>query len=415
MSKIVVIGGGFAGFWSAAGAIRRAIELGKENEVEVTVVSRDSFLNLRPRFYEPDLSKVRVPFERILKPIGVKSVEGNVEGIDFDNKTVTISSSSDTFALPYDKLVLATGSSLHKPNIPGLKEHGFSVDAFQEASKLHQHLDNLVTKRSLAGCYTAVVVGAGFTGLEVATEMVSMLKHVAEKNGDDPSAVRIKLVDHSDIAPEFSEESRTVIKGALSDLGIESFTKVGVQSISEDGVVLSNGEKLPALTTIWTAGVKASPLTSLFPVERDNFGRLPVDQFLRVVGMDDVYAAGDCARVLTDETHVAMMSCQHAQPQGKFVGYNVASDLYEQDSLPYKQPNYVTCLDLGDWGGLLTEGWDRKVVSKGKDAKELKINVNTKFIIPPLDDKEGILKESAPKYIATLDDHLPGRFKEDTK
>uniref|UniRef100_UPI001C311126 FAD-dependent oxidoreductase n=1 Tax=Deinococcus sp. GbtcB9 TaxID=2824754 RepID=UPI001C311126 len=85
--------------------------------------------------------------------------------------------------LPYDKLVLATGSSLHKPNIPGLNEYAFSVDTFQEASKLHQHLDTLVSKSSLAGCYTAVVVGAGFTGLEVATEMVSMLKRSAEHNG----------------------------------------------------------------------------------------------------------------------------------------------------------------------------------------------------------------------------------------
>ncbi|MDQ0975915.1 NADH dehydrogenase [Neobacillus niacini] len=415
MKKIVVIGGGFAGFWGAAGAIRRAIELGKENEVEVTVVSRDSFLNIRPRFYESDLSKVRIPFERILKPIGVKSVEGNVEGIDLDNKTVNISSSSDTFKLTYDKLVLAAGSSLQIPNIPGLKEHAFSVDTFQEASKLHQHLDNLVSKRSSEGCYTAVVVGAGFTGLEVATEMASMLKHVAEKNGDDPSAVRILLVDHSDIAPEFSEESRAVIKEALSDMGIESFTKVSVKSISDNGVVLSNGEKLPALTTIWTAGVKASPLTSLFPVERDNFGRLPVDEFLRVIGTDDVYAAGDCVRVLTDETNVAMMSCQHAQPQGRFVGYNLVSDLFEKDTLPYKQPSYVTCLDLGDWGALLTEGWDRKVLTKGQDAKEVKINVNTKFLAPPLDDKEEILKEAEPRYIATLDDHLPYRFREDTK
>ncbi|MFD2615423.1 NAD(P)/FAD-dependent oxidoreductase [Paenibacillus gansuensis] len=415
MKKVVVIGGGFAGLWSAAGAIRRAIELGKENEVEVTMVSRESFFSARPRNYEHDLSATRVPLERVLKPIGVKNVEGNVEGIDFDNKKVTVSSSSGSFALPYDKLVLATGSSLHKPNIPGLKEHAFSVDTYHEATKLNQHLDTLVSKKSFVGSYTVVVIGAGFTGLEVATEMVSTLKRIAKNNGVDPSAVRIILVDRSGIASEFSEEARAVINEAITDMGIESYTSVTVQSISEEGVVLSDGTKIPAFTTIWTAGVKASPLTALFPVERDNFDRLPVDEYMRVVGMTDVYAAGDCARVLTDETNVAMMSCQHAQPQGKFTGYNITSDLYKQDPLPYKQPNYVTCLDLGEWGGLLTEGWNRKVISKGKEAKEIKINVNTKFIMPPMDDKEVILNEAAPKYIATLDDHLPDRFREDTK
>jgi NADH dehydrogenase len=306
--------------------------------------------------------------------------------------------------------VLASGSSLQRPNIPGLLEHAFSVDTFEDANKLHHHLDNLVSKRTVPGCYTTVVVGAGFTGLEAATEMVSMLKNVAENNGDDPSDVRIVLVDRTDIAPEYNDEARS-IKSALSEMNIESITNATVTNISENGVTLNNGEIIPALTTIWTAGVKASSLTSLFPVERDNFDRLPVDQFLRVKGIDDVYAAGDCARVMTDETHAAMMSCQQAMPQGKFVGYNVLSNLFEKDELPYEQPLYVTCLDLVDWGALYTEGWDRKVISTRKDAKEVKINVNTKFIIPPFGDRDEILKDAAPIKITKIEHHLPNRYR----
>jgi NADH:ubiquinone reductase (H+-translocating) len=413
MKRIVVVGGGFAGIWCSIGAIRRAIEIKKEDEIEVTLVSRDSFLNLRPRFYESDLSEVRIPFEKILDPVGVKNMEGNVTGFDFNKRHVTISKLSETMKLPYDSLVLATGSYLNKPNIPGLSENAFSVDTYQEARRLHNHLDSLASRRTELGCYTAVIVGAGFTGLEISTEMVSMLKNVAEKNGDNPSEVRILLVDLVDVAPEFSEEARSVIKKALSDLNIETFSKVTVKSISKKGVVLNTGEEISALTTIWTAGVKASPLTTLFPIERDNLGRLPVDSFLRLEGMEGVYVAGDCARVMTDETHVAMMSCQHAEYHGRFAGYNVVSDLFGEDALPYKQPLYVTCLDLGNWGALLTDGWDRKVKSFGKEAKQTKITVNTKFIVPPTDDKEEALKESAPRYIYKIEDHLPFRFREE--
>src|SRR5262249_34848604 len=97
--------------------------------------------------------------------------------------------------------------------------------------------------------------------------------------------------------------------------------------------------------------------TRLFPVERDRFGRLPVDPFMRVKGLANVFAAGDVAWAMMDEQHPSVMSCQHARPMGRFAGHNVVCDLLGKD-LPPLHFNYcVTVLDLGPYGAVYTEGW----------------------------------------------------------
>jgi NADH dehydrogenase len=148
---------------------------------------------------------------------------------------------------------------------------------------------------------------------------------------------------------------------------------------------------------IWCAGMRANPLTRLFPIERDRFGRVPVDEFLRVRGVPKVFAAGDVARALVDDHHASVMSCQHGRPMGRFAGHNVVCDLLGLPLLPLRIEWYVTVLDLGPWGAVYTEGWDRQVVAKGEAAKRTKQEINCRRIYPPLNrDRRGILAAAAP-------------------
>ena len=94
---------------------------------------------------------------------------------------------------------------------------------------------------------------------------------------------------------------------------------------------------------------------------------------------------------------MSVMSCQHGRPMGRFAGYNVASDLLNQPMQPLRIDKYVTILDLGDWGALYTEGWDRKVVTTGEAAKKTKRLINRERIYPPLNkDRGAILAAAAP-------------------
>ena len=128
------------------------------------------------------------------------------------------------------------------------------------------------------------------------------------------------------------------------------------------------------------------------PGRRDSLARLHVDAYLRVPETPDVLAAGDTAAAIADESHLVMQSCQHAMPLGKHAGHNAAADLL---GLPLERfaPNpYVTCLDLGPAGAVTTAGWERTVQMTGGDAKQRKRTINERWIYPPLDDRDAILR-----------------------
>src|SRR5262249_7697434 len=151
---------------------------------------------------------------------------------------------------------------------------------------------------------------------------------------------------------------------------------VGVAAIGENMVTLSTGETLDASTVVWCAGMRANPLTADLGVERDRLGRVAVDEYLRVSGVQGVFAAGDVAAGWMADQHVSVMSCQHGRPMGRFAGYNVISDLLGEPMLSLRIPWYVTVLDLGPVGAVYTEGWDRQVIATGAEAKDTKRAIN---------------------------------------
>jgi NADH:ubiquinone reductase (H+-translocating) len=161
--------------------------------------------------------------------------------------------------------------------------------------------------------------------------------------------------------------------------------------------LLSSGERVAAATVVWCAGMRASPLTEQLPVARDRLGRVQVDDHLRVIGIPSIFAAGDVAVARMDDQHVSVMSCQHGRPMGRYAGYNVISDLFGEPLLPLRIPWYVTVLDLGPAGAVYTEGWDRKVVARGAQAKATKQTINTVRIYPPrTGNRADLLAAAAP-------------------
>ena len=396
--QILVLGGGFAGLWSAVGAARKLDELGLgPEEVEVSLVNRDGYHCIRVRNYEADLSAVRVPLDDVLGPIGVRRLEGEVAAIDLAGQTVTVTITNGQRTLPYDRLVFALGSQILRPNVPGLAEHGFDVDTYNGAARLNSHLQSLLGLPASAGQLTVIVVGAGLTGIEVATEMPGKLRSLlAQANTMRP--FRVILADHNpQVGSDMGESARPVIEEALAALGIETRLGIDIVAIGPSGVTLKSGEEIPAATVVWCAGMRANPLTQLFPVERDRFGRLPVDAFMRVNGVANVFAAGDVAWAMMDDRHASVMSCQHGRPMGRFAGHNVVCDLFGLPMLPLRIPWYVTVLDLGPWGAVYTEGWERTVVTKGEAAKRTKQLINCQRIYPPLTgNRQEILAAAAP-------------------
>ena len=226
-ARILVLGAGFAGLWSAAGAARALDEfrIGRD-AVQVTVVNRDQWHAIRVRNYEPDLSGVRVALDEVLEPIGVERVAGEVVGIDFDSRQVTYSAANANRSLSYDRLVFALGSRLVRPDIPGLGEFAFDVDTYDGAARLNTHIRSLSAQPHSPGQYTALVIGAGLTGIEAATELLGKLRSAGAV------APRVILADHQPrIGSDMGDGACHVIDEALASLGVAPRTGVAVSAI----------------------------------------------------------------------------------------------------------------------------------------------------------------------------------------
>jgi NADH dehydrogenase len=279
--RLIIIGAGFAGMYAALSAARlRDIQGVSPEDLEIALIAPEPTLVVRPRLYEPKPETLTAPLLDVLKAIDVVYVQGSAETIDTKARVVQLATAKGTRkTLSYDRLVVATGSRLFRPNIPGLAEHGFSVDQLEDAVALDKHLHGLANRPALNGRDTVVVAGGGFTGIEAATEMPSRLRKIFGKD----ATPRVIIVDrNSAIAPDMGEGPRPVIEDALRKVGVETRLGAGVASLDKSGVTLSNGEHIETETVIWAAGIRAAPLTQQIPAERDNFGRLLVDRDLRV-------------------------------------------------------------------------------------------------------------------------------------
>ena len=391
--RIVVLGAGFAGLWSAIGAARALDELNVgADKVEIVVIERTVWHSIRVRNYEADLGDTRVALDSVLGPIGVRRLEGEVSAIDVARRTVIYRSGGALQDITYDRLVFALGSRLAHPPIPGLGDHAFDVDTYAAAQRLNAHIANLAKQPVLSGRSTVLVVGGGLTGIEAAAEMPGKLRAAGV------ASPRVVLVDHAPrIGSDMGAGAQPVIDEALGELGVEMRGDVSVAAVDAEGATLATGERIAAAPVVWCAGMQAHPLTAQFPVERDRLGRLPVEPSLKIKGLAAEFAAGDCAWLLVDDVHCSVMSCQHGRPMGRFAGYNVVCDLLGQPLLLLRIDWYTTILDLGPWGAVYTEGWDRKLVSQGAAAKRTKEIINRERIYPPRSgDRRAILDAAAP-------------------
>ncbi|PUA19527.1 NAD(P)/FAD-dependent oxidoreductase [Glaciimonas sp. PCH181] len=397
--RILIVGSGFAGMWSALGAARLLDKEGKsDSSIEVALIAPEPVLHVRPRLHEAAPARMTAPLLPVLEAAGVRYIQGSVKSILTDKSCViAIDQAGEHITIAYDKLVLATGSKLFRPPLPGLHEHTFSIDQTDEASVLETHLARLIDLQETTSRNTIVVVGGGFTGLEIATELPERLRKIM----GEKASFKIIIVERAQaIGPDLGPGPRPVIQKALDALGIECRLGSAVMSVDPDGIDIANGDRIDAKTVIWTGGMRASSLTEQISSNRDNLGRLRVTRDLRVGEVANVFAAGDVALAATDDKgNFALMSCQHAMNMGRFAGYNVAAELLNLPTLPYEQAFYVTCLDLGSWGAVYTEGWEREIKMEGNEAKALKKKIVTEWIYPPSPSRKAVFADADPLRI----------------
>jgi NADH dehydrogenase len=360
-SHILIVGAGFAGLYAAMG-LKDAVAAGHR----VTVVNQESFFQYQPFLPEVasgtiDPRAAVVPLRRVLKHCRI--VIGEVTRVDHDAREAHIrTGSGDERTIAYDIIVLAPGSRSRVLPVPGLAEHGIGFKTVQEAIYLRNHvlaqLDVAASEDDAArrrAALTFVFVGGGYAGVEALGELEDLARDAIENYPDlDASEMRWLLVDAADrILPELPEGLASYAQDLLQQRGIE--IKLGTPLDSAEGGVirLSDGDAFPAQTLVWTAGVKPSPLARESGLPVDEQGRLLVDRYLRVAGVQDVWGAGDAAAV-PDETTGGLSppTAQHGLRQGKRVAANIQAALAGDPLQPFVYANIGGVCSLGRYKGV---------------------------------------------------------------
>lgn len=359
--RVLIVGGGFAGTFAAM-EMRHLAKAGHE----VTLVSAENFMQYQPFLPEVasgtiDPRATVVPLRPLLKHATIEV--GEVTSIDHEARVVDVRiTDGGTVRLAYDVLVVTAGSWSRVLPIPGLAEHGIGFKTVQEAiylrNRVLSRLDVATQTQDPAlrrAAMTFVFVGAGYAGVEALGELEDLARDAMKHYpGLRPSEMRWVLVEASgQILPELPERLATYAQARLAERDIEVLLDTRLDSAEDGTIRLSDGQVFTAGTLVWTAGVKPSPLAGMGPLPVDERGRIVVDDYLRVVGVSDAWAAGDIAAVPDRTTGgLAPPTAQHAWREGRRLGRNVSATILGGELAPFVWKNVGGVCSLGRYKGV---------------------------------------------------------------
>jgi NADH:quinone reductase (non-electrogenic) len=381
-TRILVLGGGYAGLYTALGLQRRLRRQLRRGTVEVIVVDPQPHMTYQPFLPEAAAGSIEprhvvVPLRPVLRRCRV--LTARVTAIAHENRSVTVETEhGEAHRLDYDVLVVALGAVARVLPIPGLAEEGIGFKTIGEAIYLRNHIlsrldqaagttDPVLRRRLL----TFTVVGGGFAGVEALAELADMARFATRFHDTiDADDLRWVLVEAAGrILPEVRERLGAYTVRQLVDRHIEVRLGTTVTSFTGGHAVLSDGTEFDTDTVIWTAGARANPVLAGSDLPLDPRGRVVVDAALRVAGTSGAWAAGDnaavpdLARTATDPAATCPPNAQHAVRQARRLARNIVRTLRDREPTEYRHRNLGAMASLGlhhgvaDAFGVPVTGW----------------------------------------------------------
>lgn len=352
-SSIVILGGGYGGAYCA----QRLDPAG----AEVLLLDRNNYFVFFPLLIEAGTGSLEprhavVPIRAFLRSGEFRMAE--VTGVDLGRRSVSyrLVGADDDQEVHYDHLVVALGSVTRLPPVPGLAEHGCRMKSLADAVGLRDRAiamlelanatDDPATRRMLLHF---VVVGANFTGVEVAGEFEMFLRQGARRYRHvDPAEISITLVELGDrilaaLDPDLGEYAAANLKRR----GVAIRLQTTVSAIEPRRVTLSTGDPLEAGTVIWCAGIEPNPAVKGWGLPTDQRGYILCEPDLRVRGMDRVWAIGDGAVNLDAAGNAYPATAQHAVAQGVHLARNLAAALRGKATTPLRYRSKGSLAALG--------------------------------------------------------------------
>lgn len=347
MTHVVVIGGGFAG----VAAVR---ELLKHKNIQITLIDSHPYQLFYPSLYEVATSEepknnVALPFSRIF-PKRVDVVIGTVERINAEKQTVVYSSNKERSSgdgssshihsnnIDYDYLILATGSIPAFYHIPGLKEHALVLKSLEDAMKIRKAISDLCCEDGKCNKKVQVIIGGGgFSGTELATELLTYRDRLARQHHLDPNCLEITIIQGSDrLLKELDPHVGAIAEKRLASPHVHFAFGGHISEVTKTHVKTDNNKEYPYDILIWTGGVEANSLGVASGLAANHRGQVLVNNGLQAVDNPHIFAAGDIAGYLDEKTKRPVPTvAEVAEDQGKTAAKNIVQLLSKKLLLPY--------------------------------------------------------------------------------
>jgi len=363
--RVVVVGGGFAGLYTAMELDRR---LGHHRALEIVVLDRRNYFLFPPLLPSVatgaiETRQVTYPFRRIFEATNVVFRKETVESIDVKGKLIHTRADVDEQSaalhrqVRYDALVLAPGSDTQTFRTPGVAEHAFFMRELGDAVAVRNHIIDCfelaaqeLSAERRAALLRFVVVGGGPTGVELVAEIRDLIEHVLFVRYPEvqPSEVDLVLVQSApQLLPGWHPRVVQRATEQLHALEVRVLSGRKVVSVDEFAVSLDQDERLSTRTAVWCAGVKPAGLLGAVELPKHPSGRIPVDEDLRVPGHPEVFVLGDASLCLHEGKQLPPLG-QVAFQQGTHTGKNLSRLLRGEPLKPFRYFNYGSLVSVGE-------------------------------------------------------------------
>lgn len=376
MIKILILGGGFGG-------VRVALDLEKKlkDDAQITLIDKSSYHLFVPALYEvasaygikQDPFAIRlkkticIPYLDIFYDKKISFIQAEIFSIDVENKKIATRGGE---ILDYDYLIIALGGQAADFGVLGVKEYAFQFKNLEDGLALNQKIDQL-TKEIAAGTRNPpikiTVIGAGFTGIEVAAELACCVKKFARICNIKSRCERIILIEAAPkILPAISDEERSMVVNRLTELGVEILNGAAVEEVKSEQIKFKSGKTLDTDLVIWTAGIKPPDILKSLPGDSlTASGKLKVDENLAVAGLRNTFAVGDNAEFTNQQTGRPVPALAYiAVDQGQIAAKNIVHLLKSKKLINYKPFFSVWIAPVGGkyalahlWGGVTIKGF----------------------------------------------------------
>ena len=361
--RIVILGGGFAGLAVA----QRLERLLRKGECDVVIVSRDNYALFTPML--PEVSNGDLEPRHIVSPLrgllrATTLVLGEVISIDFTARNVEtqLLLTHQNRRIEYDHLILATGSVTATFGIPGVGEHSFPFKRLEDAENLRNHIVETLELADIEKdparrrrLLTYVIVGGGYTGVEVAGELIDFFRSSLRFYRNVTLAdVEVSLVEGGrKLLPDLQPRMGEYCASFLGRRGVRVRTDALVAAVDAGGVAMKDGTRLESATVVWSAGVRPSPFIAALPLPHARNGGILVNADMSVQSTPNVWALGDCAWIPMPEGGFYPATAQHAIREGPTLAENLVRALRGKSTRPFRWKALGTMASLGGHRGVV--------------------------------------------------------------